>query len=297
MTQKALIFDIKRDSSEDGPGIRTTVFFKGCPMHCIWCQNPEGIEPRAGVSFQADLCQPTCNKPCIKACPSQALELEGTSIKARHYLCTACGRCLETCTYKALERVGYWIDLDELVYRVSIDAPFYQSTGGGVTLSGGEATQQMDFAHAFLRRLKEMDIHTALETCGLFNFERFRRLLLPHLNLIYYDIKLIDERLSRRYTGRSNKPILKNFSRLLDVAEIPVIARIPLVPGITDSAQNLQGIAHFLKSQGIKEASLLPYNPLWQEKMQRLGLDSAYPARSFMSEADIRHCVDIFKAA
>ncbi len=241
MKPKALIFDIKRDCSEDGPGIRTTVFFKGCPLSCVWCQNPEG---------QAKAPELSCR----------------------------------------LEPVGYWIGLDELLYRVMIDEPFFKGTGGGITLSGGEATLQMEFAHHFLRRLKQRGIHTALETCGFFNYRRFRERLLPYLDLIYFDLKLIDAAASRRYTGKPNQLILENFSRLAAEAKIPIIPRIPLIPGITAEPENLAGLARFLAKHPAAAATLLPYNPLWLDKPKRLGKTAKYRRRSFMTEEEISAC-------
>jgi pyruvate formate lyase activating enzyme len=234
MNEQALIFDIKRDSTEDGPGIRTTVFFKGCPMSCVWCHNPEGIEKNSERDDNGNT-------------------------------------------------IGYWIGLEELLYRVHQDKPFYRSSNGGVTLSGGEPTQQMAFAHRFLKALKRESIHTAIETCGLFNYKHFCSKLLPWLDLIYFDLKLIDDFQSRRFTGCSNGLILENFSRLIHKAKIPVIPRIPLVPGITDSSSNLSGLANYLSSQGITTCTLLPYNPLWHDKLKRLGKKSAYQHTRFMT--------------
>lgn len=234
MTQQALIFDIKRGSSEDGPGIRTTVFFKGCPLSCVWCQNPEGLS-----------CQPE-------------IDANGNS-------------------------VGFYISLKELLYRVQQDLPVFASSGGGVTLSGGEPSRQMDFSHHFLQALKKQHIHTAIETCGLFNYQSFVKKLLPWLDLIYFDLKLFDKFQSRRFTGSSNQPILDNFSRLINEAKIPVIPRIPLIPGITDTKENLSSWASFLRELGLNDCTLMPYNPLWRDKLQRLGLSSCYERDTFMT--------------
>ncbi len=233
MQHYALIFDIKRDSSEDGPGIRSTVFFKGCPLSCVWCQNPEGMSLH------------------------QETDLKG-------------------------EPLDEWIELDELLYRVRQDRKFYRSSGGGVTLSGGEPTRQMAFNHYFLKALKADGIHTAIETCGLFNYRRFQQQLLPWLDLIYFDLKLVDDFQSRRYTGCSNQLIMKNFSRLVVSADVPVVARIPLIPGITDSEQNLRGLAEFLRQNAVSKCSLMPYNPMWQDKLKRMGKTSKYHRRTFL---------------
>jgi len=247
--QQALIFDIKRDCSEDGPGIRTTVFFKGCPLSCIWCQNPEGKEKR----------------------------IESWSNAA------------------TLETVGYWISLDELMYRLLIDKPFYSSSGGGVTLSGGEVTQQMEFAHHLLKALKAEGIHTAIETSGFFNYRRFSELLLPWLDLIYFDLKLIDDTASHQYTGQGNHLILDNFGKLVESAQVPVIPRVPLIPGITTTEANLKGIADFLAAHGIEAATLLPYNPLWFDKAARLGKIPQYQRITFMTPQEKNQCVISFQ--
>ena len=191
---QALIFDIKRDCSEDGPGIRTTVFFKGCPLSCSWCQNPEGREAHPELAYDAGLCRPSqCGTPCIEVCPENCLQLEQGELRLNRDSCTACNRCSAVCPTGALEASGYWIGLDDLLYRLLIDKVFYQSSGGGVTLSGGEVTQQMEFAHHLLRALKAENIDTAIETSGFFNYRQFKQLMLPWIDLIYFDLKLIDD--------------------------------------------------------------------------------------------------------
>jgi len=245
MEPKALIFDIKRDCSEDGPGIRTTVFFKGCPLSCAWCQNPEGI----GRLPEID----DAGKP-----------------------------------------VGEWIALDELLYHLRQDSLFYRSSGGGVTLSGGEPTLQMAFAGALLKALKAEGLHTAIETCGFFNYRRFSERLLPWLDLVYFDFKLMDDGASRRQTGQSNRPVLDNFVRLSRQSAVPVIPRVPLIPGVTTTKENLQSIAGFLADNGIGAATLLPYNPLWHDKAAKLGRISPYPRKTFMTQDEQRQCVTGF---
>jgi pyruvate formate lyase activating enzyme len=281
---KALIFDIKRDCSEDGPGIRTTVFFKGCPLSCVWCQNPEGIARQPGISYRADLCHPEL----CGLCPADCLYMTHSELEMFHGLQSD---RIAKCPSKALEHVGYWISLDELLYRVLIDKPFFQSSGGGVTVSGGEATLQPLFLEKFLQRLKKEQVSTALETCGFFNYQTFKKRILPWLDCIYFDLKLIDEAAHRQFTGQSNKPVLKNLVRLLNEAQIPVNVRIPLIPGITATKKNLSEIAGFLKKQGIKTVYLMPYNPLWVEKSEKLGLTPKYDHRQFMSDEQLAACV------
>ncbi len=294
MEHKALIFDIKRDCSEDGPGIRTTVFFKNCPLSCIWCQNPEGKTGEVGISFRPEACRPSeCGTPCLDICPEQCIHLEGEP-HVDHAACTRCDRCFEVCPKGALEPAGYWITLEQLLYRVSIDKPFYQSSNGGVTLSGGEATSQMHFINQFLKELKKEGIHTALETCGLFSLNRFRQFVLPYLDLIYFDLKFIDDEESRRYTGQSNRRILENFVSLFKEGGVPVIPRIPLIPQITATRENLVGLARFLRRHGVQTCSLMPYNPLWRGKLKRLGLTAEYRYGAFMSKTEEQECVNYF---
>lgn len=293
MKDEALIFDIKRNCSEDGPGIRTTVFFKGCPLRCVWCQNPEGIGSAPSIGFRSAACRPSaCGAPCVEVCPAHALRVAG-SLGVDREACTRCDLCFAVCRSRALEPVGYRISVDKLLYRVLIDKPFFLATQGGVTLSGGEPTMQMSFISRFLERLKQEGIHTALETCGFFDFNRFRDAALPHLDLIYFDLKLFDDELSRRYTGQSSRLILANFTRLLEQATIRVIPRIPLVPGLTDTEENLSGLARFLRRHHVAACSLMRYNPLWRDKLDTLGLTAAYRYDGFppreREDACVRH--------
>lgn len=297
MATKALIFDVQRNCSEDGPGIRTTVFFKGCPLACVWCQNPEGVAFTPGISFRAERCRPEeCRAPCIPACPAGALARPAAAgpLSLDRQACTRCDLCFAVCRSRALEPVGRWISLEDLLQRVLIDRPIFQATGGGVTLSGGEPTAQMGFAERFLRQLRRHGVHTVIETCGDFDYDRFRERLLPHLDLIYFDLKLIDDDQSRRYTGRSNRRILDNFSRLAADAGSRLVPRIPLVPGITATPENLAGLARFLRRAGLGRCSLMPYNPLWVDKLPRLGARASYHRRSFMSPAAEAACVEAF---
>ena len=318
---QALIFDIKRDCSEDGPGIRTTVFFKGCPLSCIWCQNPEGKNEKIQITYKKDLCNPQiCNDTvqldknysniktvtskikdgnngitetaCIHICEDDCLHLSPKDkLHIDHIKCTGCNKCIDVCPTGALEQIGYWISQEELLYRIRIDKPFFQSTGGGVTLSGGEVTQQMNFAGKFLEELKKEDIHTAIETSGFFNYEKFSKKMLPFIDIIYFDLKLIDDQESRKYTGQSNALIIDNFKRLINETNVIVVPRIPLIPDITTQTANLRGIADLLKSLPVTSATLLPYNPLWQDKVEKLDMKTRYNRVTLMSEKEKNDCL------
>jgi pyruvate formate lyase activating enzyme len=295
---EGLVFDIKRDCSEDGPGIRTTVFFKGCPLSCIWCHNPEGISAKPSISFSSDRCAPTeCGGyACLEVCPSTALGMndEDTKIKVNHAACTRCDQCFEVCAPRALEPVGNWWGVKKLLKKILIDQDFFQSTGGGVTLSGGEPTMQMEFLNHFLVELKKEDIHVGLETCGMFHLEQFQKYILPYLDLIFFDLKLIDPEKSHKYTGCHNENIIRNFLFLHTQTETPLVTRIPLIPDITTSGSNLRGIAQFLKKHGVSACSLMPYNPMWQDKAVKNGMEIKYVHPEFMSKREEENCAQYF---
>ncbi len=266
-------------------------------MSCVWCQNPEGIDPEPGISFNSETCYaPDCSYPCASVCHADAI-LQDRPLKVKHKLCDRCDICFSLCPTNALEPVGRWITVEELLYEICVDKPFFSSTGGGVTLTGGEPTLQMSFAERFLKALKEENIDTAIETCGFFNYENFRKQVLPFLDLIYFDIKLISDTESRKYTGRSNKLIIENFSRLIKDSTVPVITRIPLIPEITDTYENLSEIAGFLKMNGVSNCSLMPYNPLWTDKLKNLGLKARYKRTSFMTNEEEDACINYFFGA
>jgi pyruvate formate lyase activating enzyme len=295
---KGLVFDIKRDCSGDGPGIRTTIFFKGCPLSCVWCQNPEGISPKPSISFSSERCDPTAcgGYACIEVCPSKldAIKPEENKIQLDHDACNRCDRCFEVCTPQALEPVGNWWTTKNLVDKVLIDRNYFESTGGGVTVSGGEPTAQLAFLHQFLAALKQEGINTGLQTSGMFQLDQFQSLILPSLDFIYFDLKLIDPAESRRFTGRSNAQIIKNFTFLNDKAAVPIIPRVPLIPDITANKKNLSGISEFLKKHGVKACELMPYNPLWIDKAANSGVHTNYSRSEFMSPEEEKMCVQWF---
>lgn len=269
-----LLFEVKGNSLDDGPGIRTVIFFKGCPLDCLWCHNPESKKTEIELSFDKEKCI-GCGS-CIAACTEKALDRNYTCFIDRE-ACTLCMKCTDACPGGALSQVGRFWGLDELMFEIEKDLPFFQASGGGITLSGGEPTLYMDFASRFLQRAKAMGISTLLETCGLFDYERFLTSLSPYLDIIYYDIKLFGAEEHKRYCGVSNTRILKNFadlSRACIDAGIELLPRIPLVPGITATHENLLSIARFLKGLGIAKVELLPYNPLWLSKLETLGQHS-----------------------
>jgi pyruvate formate lyase activating enzyme len=285
-----LIVDIKTGSTEDGPGIRSTVFFKGCPLHCTWCQNPEAMDPQVEIGFYPRCCIGCFD--CEKVCPEGAV-LKGEKERIDRSRCTRCGKCAEACPGKGLRCIGRCYTLDKLMEILLRDRVFYQVSGGGVTLSGGEPTLWSQYAGYMLRRLKQEGIHTALQTCGYFDYDAFREEMLPWLDLIMYDLKIIDGQDHLRWTGQDNERILQNFTRLLS-APVEMIPRIPLIPGFTASEENLEGLSSFLKDNGIRRCSLLPYNPLGLSKWKNLGKNTPALPENWMEKSQQETCHRIY---
>jgi pyruvate formate lyase activating enzyme len=297
--KKNLILEIKGNSLDDGPGIRSVVFFKGCPLACYWCHNPESKRPYVEIAFDRNECV-ACDT-CLGICQEGALSRENPFFINRKR-CTLCFKCVEACPSGALSRVGNPMEPEEIVRSVIKDKPFFDTSGGGVTLSGGEPTMFMDFTAELLMAFKVAGIHTLIETCGLFDFSAFEKKLYPHLNLIYFDLKLIDQDLHARYCGTSNSIILENFSRLHALHRsggTEVLARTPLIPDITDTDENMRSLAAFLKECRVEKAQLLPYHPLWQEKNRTIGIHD--PAgetglmNAFLDSRRIAYCKAILQ--
>jgi pyruvate formate lyase activating enzyme len=218
-----------------------------------------------------------------------------------HYIdrekCTLCFGCVESCPAGALTKVGRQFEVEEILDIVKKDIPFFETSSGGVTLTGGECTQFMDFTSDLLKQLKANNIHTLIETCGHFDIDRFCKLILPFTDIIYFDIKLMDDIRHKKYCGITNKIVLQNFKELHERCRsdsIRLLPRVPLIPGITTEKGNLQGIATFLKQNGVDEAELLPYNPLWIEKAASLGMALRFEEKNWMSRDAIEECEKIF---
>jgi pyruvate formate lyase activating enzyme len=270
--KKGFIGDIGRYAVHDGPGIRTTVFFKGCALHCPWCHNPEFISPKAEIAFYPQRCI-GCGD-CLSVCPEGALT-NVKPVRLNRSLCTGCGLCAEECPAKALELVGRSYDLEELVEILLRDRLFYETSGGGVTLSGGEPTGQLDFIASLLRRLQGEGIHTAIETNGFFPWDEFEAKCFDHLDLILFDVKIADPDQHRRIIGVNNDLILANLARLLTVRPEDVIVRIPLIPGYTATEENIRRLAALFRDLGVRRCSLLPYHPYGLSKAAKIGRKQA----------------------
>jgi pyruvate formate lyase activating enzyme len=264
------VFNIERFAIRDGPGIRTTAFLKGCPLRCLWCANPESISPVPQLFYLENLCT-RCYR-CVEACPNKATTKtpEG-AIAINRSLCKACGKCVEVCPNKARQISGNLMTVDEVLEEVKKDALFYQNSGGGVTFSGGEPTQQPEFLWHLLKRSQESGIQTALDTSGFVKPEILKRVL-EHTDLVLYDIKHMDPAKHKELTGVDNRLILENAKMIAAMGK-PMIIRVPLIPGHNDSKENIVALAEFMLSLGLKRVDLLPYHSLGKIKYQRLGME------------------------
>ncbi len=285
------VVDIKRNSLDDGPGIRSVVFFKGCTLRCVWCQNPETLSPLAEIQRDEERCL-VCGA-CSEACPQGVAR--NTMEKENSERCTLCGACVEACPASARRIAGSEYTVEELADLLIKDEPFYRHSGGGVTFSGGEPAMYPGFVGQVASLLRQMDIHVLMETGGQFDFERFEKHLLPHVSTIYFDLKLADNQEHEKHVGTGNQRIHQNLKRLVSFGDL--LPRVPLIPGITDTNQNLSAIAQLLSGLGLSRVMLLPYNPLWLSKRRALGMDLPYSHDSFMSPEEIDRCRSIFSEA
>jgi pyruvate formate lyase activating enzyme len=242
MTETGMVFHIQRFSIHDGPGIRTTVFLKGCALECFWCHNPEGRHTYPEIRFFPDRCI-ACGS-CVEACPHSAHLLENGIHTFLRERCETSGACVETCYADALQMNGRRMTAAEVIDEVIADCAFYESSGGGVTLSGGEPTLEGAFALAILRGCKERGLHTAIETCGECPWESLERLL-PVTDLVMMDIKAMSDERHREGTGKGNARILANARRLAR-ADVPLVFRTPVVRGVNDSKEEIAEIASFI---------------------------------------------------
>lgn len=264
------VFNVQRFSTEDGPGIRTTVFMKGCPLRCRWCQNPEGLSPHPQIVWYDVRCIGAGR--CVAACPSNALELEPEGIRIDRDRCSPCDICADACPSGALESIGRRWTPAELLEQVAKDRAFYESSGGGVTVSGGEPAMQPDFLEAFFARCREAGLAVALDTCGYADWSVYERLA-PGVDLILFDLKIADRIDHHEATGVYSDRILANAAALAERG-VPIWVRTPIVPGYTASEENIRAIARFIRERmpTVERWDLLPYTNLGRPKYHRLGL-------------------------
>ena len=278
---KTLIVDIKRNALDDGPGIRTLIFFAGCPLSCVWCQNPETKSPYLKLSFDDEICTECGN--CISSCSQNAISFDN-EFRIERSKCNLCGKCIEACPNHALKFVGEQYSIADLMKIILQDKVFYDNSGGGVTLSGGEPLYHINYVHNLLKNLRKNSIHSCIETSGFYNRKEFKKLIQPHADLIYFDLKIFNPEKHKKYCKVNNEIILRNFESLINEGLIQVLPRIPLIPSITDTQDNLSALAEYLKSLNITQIGLLPYNPLWLNKPKKIGLTSSYTHSEWLSK-------------
>ncbi len=272
----ATIFNIQRFSTEDGPGIRTTVFFKGCPLSCVWCHNPEGLSPKPQLLWYRQRCIGA--RDCLAACPEGALTLSPQGMLIDRVRCTVCGRCEDACPAAALEVVGKSWSLDDLVHEVLKDEAFFRNSGGGITLGGGEPALQADFVAAFVRNLKAQGTHVALDTSGYIGWNQYAKIL-PFIDLVLLDLKHMDPQRHRQVTGVDLEPILANAKRFCTQG-VRMWIRTPVIPGYTDAEENIAAIARFIATHllpYVERYDLLAFNNLCIAQYERLGMH--YPLK------------------
>lgn len=289
-----IIFDVKKFSIHDGPGIRTTVFFKGCPLSCWWCHNPEGQSLGREMMFRENRCI-QCGA-CLEVCDQGAISWNGGVVSTDREKCVLCGNCVEVCYAEAREIVGREMTVAQVMAEIERDIAFYDESGGGVTFSGGEPLLQWDFLSALLQACKEKEIHTALDTCGFAAWETLDSIR-QYVDLFLYDLKLMDDARHRKFTGVSNELILSNL-RQLSAHGHHIFLRMPIIPGINDDLDSVGQLGAFAAAlPRLERVDILPYHHAGAEKYSRLskvyGLPEARPP-SQESVAEIARILEGF---
>lgn len=271
---KGLVFNIQKFSLHDGAGIRTLVFFKGCPLSCTWCSNPEGQSFLPELTYNVEKCIGTVEcDACKNVCTKTAVEEdENKKIKIIRNKCDNCGDCADACPSKALEMTGIYMSAEEVIKTVEEDGSFYVRSGGGITLSGGEPLCQAEFACEILKTAKTRGLNTAMETSGLCSWDAVEAVV-SNVDHIFYDIKSMDPLKHKEVTGVENEPILENYKKLCRFfPELKITVRTPIIPGVNDSVSDIEAIRRFIKSTGkLSDYELLPYHQFGESKYHKLG--------------------------
>jgi len=267
---RAPVFDIQRFSIHDGPGIRTLVFLKGCPLRCVWCCNPEGQATKPELLYSRRRCI-LCGS-CVEACPAGAISLKNGAVETDRHLCTCCGDCVDRCYAGARRIAGLDMTVEEVYREVEKDRVFYHTSGGGVTVSGGEPTLWPDFVRALLHRVRSrLGVSTAVETCGCAPWSHFEKII-PSVEKFFFDVKHMDTEVHRAITGAGNERILDNLVRLDALKTTSIVVRIPYIPGLNDQAENMVKTGAFVaRLENVEYVELLPFHRLGIAKYEGLG--------------------------
>ena len=276
---KGMLFNIQSYCVNDGPGLRTLIFIKGCPLSCHWCSNPEGISPRIQLHHIDNLCLPDCQR-CIATCPEGALRKKDGRLDINWEICNRCSNliCTEKCFTGAMKKEGFQSTTEEIFERISREIPFY-GNDGGITISGGEPFTQSGFICELLKKCKTIDINTAVESCLAVPFENIKPCL-EYIDLFMFDLKIIDRVKHREYCGKDNSIVLENVAKLAKTFSGNLLPRMPVIKGINDDNENIDGIIKLLLENKISKINLLPYMKLGIPKYSQLGmkykLENAY---------------------
>lgn len=283
MSKKALISNIQNYSTKDGPGIRTTVFFTGCNLKCVWCSNPELIEPGIKVMYFENRCR-RCGK-CAETAVNNSIILTESGCEIDREKCTNIEECMEVCPYEAYEKSGYEISVQDLYNKLIRDKIFFEQSGGGVTFSGGEAGLQYEFLSEIGAELQKDNIHTALDTAGLITWEKLEKAI-NSMNMVLFDIKAYDSRLHRKYTGAGNELILENIKKTA-AKNKELIIRMVIVPGMNDNIEDIKKRISFIKELGsaVKQIDILKYHNLGEGKYKSLGMIYSVPKDLYREES------------
>ncbi len=281
--KKGTVFNIQKFCVHDGPGIRTTVFLKGCPLSCLWCHNPESNSKECEIFYDSKKCI-LCSA-CI-VCEKKCHDFDESGHMYNRNECLKCGLCAEKCPASALEKVGEQKTVEEVIETVLRDKAFYETSGGGMTISGGEPMMQFDFSLELMKQAKKNGLHTCMETCGFAKSEHFEEIA-EYTDIFLFDYKETDEKKHKEYTGVSNELILKNL-RMLDAHKSKIILRCPIIPTLNDTHEHFEGIARVANSlSNIIEVNIEPYHPLGSSKSEMLGKTYALPILSFPEDKDV----------